>query len=97
MNHLFHLLGLNQVGFQLKLIILLKFILNQQQKNGMEEKKCFCNYRGKQILKVENQKMERKNIRLKKSYIPFKKRRKRIIPLRQNLINIIIKFQCLKL
>ena len=34
-NHLLHILALNQVGFQLKLIILLQFILNQPQTNGI--------------------------------------------------------------
>ena len=63
---------------------------------GNAETICFCNNREKQILKAEDEKMGRKIIHLKNSYIPFKKIRKRIIPLRFFLINMAIKFQCLK-
>ena len=34
-NHPFNILEFNQVGFLLKLIILLQFILNQKQKTGI--------------------------------------------------------------
>ena len=35
-NHTLHVLALNQVGFQLKLIIPLQFILNQPQANELK-------------------------------------------------------------
>ena len=50
----------------------------------------------KQIFKVENERMERQIIHLKKELHTIKKG-KIILPLRQNLINMLIKFQCLKL
>ena len=51
----------------------------------------------KQIMKFENEKRKDKLFIKKKSYIPFLKIRKIILPLRQNMINIVIKFQFLKL
>ena len=40
---------------------------------------------------------EKKKIHLKKSWIKYQKRKNRIILLIQNLINMVIHFQCMKL
>ena len=60
-NHPFHILEFNPVGFLLKLIILLQFILNQKQKTGITWviKKNLEKWRGK-ILKVGIEKWKSK-------------------------------------
>ena len=56
---------------------------------GNAEKRRFYNNKEKQILKVKNEKIDRQIIYLKKLHT-IKKRRKGIITLRQNLINMVI-------
>ena len=59
---------------------------------GNEEKRRFCNNREKQILKVENKKLERQSIHLKKESDTILKKRKIILAMGQDLINTEVKF-----
>ena len=59
---------------------------------GNEEKRLFCNNREKRILKVENKKLERQSIHLKKESDTILKKRKIILAMGQDLINTEVKF-----
>ena len=61
------------------------------------KKQLYWKNREKKILKLENEKMEKIIIHMKKELHTIKKKRVKILPLRRNLINLVIKFQCLEL